>query len=245
MNQLNKKVLLCILSILITLFLSNISFAKQSGDKNLTKNEMEKIIEDIARGGNTLIGGGVPFESQYFKKKPTNKDVITPNWAGGGPNHTHQFIASNGILALKHDKGENVVTHLYEDNGAALIMQYADQPDVDEIDLPYICLGHFYDPTTGENYLGTTDPTANLRFCEHYNAAVANFHSNKALAWQHLGRAIHYVSDLNEPHHAANKLAQITNHSDYEIWVDNNRYNYVVTSCPSETDTMLYIVVKL
>ncbi|OPX86816.1 MAG: Phospholipase C precursor [Pelotomaculum sp. PtaB.Bin104] len=199
----------------------------------------KSIINDIA-SGNTLIGSGVPFDSVFFRQTMhacwalKKSGGINLAWASGGPSHTHQFIASNGILILSYDQGNAIIEHLYEDNGADIIMEYADKPDVDETDMPFINAGHFYNPAKGTNYWGKTSPTANQRFCVHYGAAVYNYSSNKKFAWQELGRAIHYLSDLNVPHHASNRTPLDSNHSVYEKWVDANRFNYIITSCPNE-----------
>lgn len=43
-----------------------------------------------------------------------------------------------------------------------------------------------------------------------------------------LGKGTHYVSDLNEPHHASNLTAVNSNHSDFEKYVDKHRTEYTI-----------------
>lgn len=48
------------------------------------------------------------------------------------------------------------------------------------------------------------------------------------IAMSYLGRGIHYISDLNQPHHAANLTAVNSNHSDFEKYIDKNRKLYKI-----------------
>lgn len=102
-------------------------------------------------------------------------------------------------------------------------------PDMDETDLGFVA--HFYDPDSGENFLGQDDPTAKTKTGSHYNIAYnilsSNFHMDLlsddfARVMEELGRALHYLQDLCEPHHASNKIAVLTNHTDFEDYVEDN-----------------------
>jgi hypothetical protein len=44
--------------------------------------------------------------------------------------------------------------------------------------------------------------------------------------------AIHYLGDLNAPHHPVNKIAYLSFHTNYESWVDQNVINYLITAAP-------------
>lgn len=44
----------------------------------------------------------------------------------------------------------------------------------------------------------------------------------------YLGRGLHYVADLNEPHHASNLTAINSNHSEFEKYVDEHRNEYKI-----------------
>lgn len=48
------------------------------------------------------------------------------------------------------------------------------------------------------------------------------------MAMSNLGKGTHYVSDLNEPHHASNLTAVNSNHSAFEKYVDKNRKSYTI-----------------
>lgn len=89
--------------------------------------------------------------------------------------------------------------------------------------------GHFYDPDTGKNWMGQKNPTARTRAETYYQSAVAAYkdgYTDKAM--QYLGKGTHYVSDLNEPHHASNLTAVNSNHSDFEKYVDRHRTEYTI-----------------
>lgn len=155
-------------------------------------------------------------------------------WSSGGWNHTHQFLAAKGIVILWNDKTWSIAQHLYESSGASIIQEYSDKPDEDEIGAAFA--GHFYNSNTGQNYLWQTSHTAKTNFLQHTANAVYNFSSNKTYAWQELGKAIHYLSDLNESHHASNMVAVLTNHAEYESWVDALRFNYGINSSSKYED---------
>ena len=40
--------------------------------------------------------------------------------------------------------------------------------------------------------------------------------------------ALHYLSDLNTPHHAANKIAVITDHIKFERYIDENLNDLII-----------------
>lgn len=89
--------------------------------------------------------------------------------------------------------------------------------------------GHFYDPDSGKNWLGQTSPTARTRAESYFKSAVDAYRSGDVqLAMSNLGKGTHYVSDLNEPHHASNLTAVNSNHSAFEKYVDKNRKSYTI-----------------
>ena len=57
---------------------------------------------------------------------------------------------------------------------------------------------------------------------------------NMPVSYTHLDvykrQGTHYVSDLNEPHHASNLTAVNSNHSAFEKYVDKNRKSYTTVS---------------
>lgn len=63
-------------------------------------------------------------------------------------------------------------------------------------------------------------------FNDHYWDALNHFNTtrNYQAAYLSLGRAIHYLSDMNQPYHANLQSNDITNdgHERYERWIDDN-----------------------
>lgn len=89
--------------------------------------------------------------------------------------------------------------------------------------------GHFYDPDTGKNWMGQSSPTARTRAEAYYENAVSMYEAGDVdRAMDYLGKGTHYVSDLNEPHHASNLTSLNSNHSAFEKYVDEKRNSYKV-----------------
>jgi len=134
-------------------------------------------------------------------------------------------------MILQNDKTWDCVKYFYDPyspGGAQTIIQYSDKPDEIETD-GVSFVGHFYDPTTGLNYLGDSTPTALERLQIHALNAYNYYWINRTYALQELGMAIHYLTDLCEPHHASNKTALNSNHTTFETYADNNRVLYSVS----------------
>jgi len=86
--------------------------------------------------------------------------------------------------------------------------------------------GHFYGPG-GTNYFNSTNflfnkrVTAGHRFNDHFWKAKEQYAlGDKSEAYKRLGMSIHYLCDLNNPHHAANKIFGDSWHASYEDWVN-------------------------
>lgn len=117
-------------------------------------------------------------------------------------------------------------------------------PDKDEDDWGF--RAHFYDPDTGNNYLFQSNPTAKTKVQEHYDAAYKilkkeyftdDYLSDEYLkAIEELGRALHFIQDLCEPHHASNKIAGVTNHSQFESYVGGRMEMIFETDRPLNRD---------
>lgn len=76
------------------------------------------------------------------------------------------------------------------------------------------------------------------------------------MAISNLGKGTHYVSDLNEPHHASNITALNSNHSAFEKYVDKNRKTYTIeensfnlsiytTAQNTSTGDLMYLATKM
>lgn len=177
--------------------------------------EEKKLVINITNGSDEVVGTGVGYE----------EGEITPRWASGGIDHSHQFFVAAGIVILEKDKK---ITHFYSTGAASTMMEYADMPDKDDISTAFA--SHFWDPDTNKNFLGLSSPTGKTRFIENYNAAVNSYASDKQQAYQYLGRALHYLSDIGQPHHASNQIAGLTNHSAFEKWVDERRTDFLIST---------------
>lgn len=102
-------------------------------------------------------------------------------------------------------------------------------PDTWETDVTtgWLFSGHFYDADSGCNYAGYTNPTAYTRFNNHYYNAINA--STAQVAYNELAYSLHYLGDLNAPHHAANVPYALTgdySHSSFESYADSNYSNY-------------------
>ena len=173
--------------------------------------ELPTKVQDIANGSDELYGEGVPIEHG------TNPDE---RFSSGGVDHTHQYIVANALKILSNDKGNSAFNG---ELNSSILMEATDWPDKlgNETDAGTFA-GHFYDPDTGKNWLGQKSPTARTRAESYFQAAVNAYRAGDVqLAMSNLGKGTHYVSDLNEPHHASNLTAVNSNHSAFEKYVDN------------------------
>ena len=152
----------------------------------------------------------------------TDGGGVSAEWASGGIESTHQFLTNRLLAILANDK-PNAAAILSPYSG--ILLAYSDWPDTFEND-GGLYTSHFYNPYTGKTFLGST--TALNRFTTHANNAKKYYAKNRTLAMQELGKALHFLSDINEPHHAALLIAGLTNHSTYEAWVDANLSSFAV-----------------
>ncbi len=100
-------------------------------------------------------------------------------------------------------------------------------PDVDEKAMGFA--GHFYDPHTGYG-TNVLYKSAKDNVIDHYNAAYQEFRKNPHMplnsnefscVLEELGRALHYIQDVCEPHHAANLIAGVSTHMLFESYVED------------------------
>ena len=180
--------------------------------------EVPSKVQDIATGSDDICGEGVSIE---HNEKPNER------FSSGGIDHTHQYIVANALTILSNDQGNSAFNG---ELNSAILMEATDWPDKfgNETDTGTFA-GHFYDPDSGKNWLGQTSPTARTRAESYFQAAVNAYRAgDEQLAMSNLGKGTHYVSDLNEPHHASNLTAVNSNHSAFEKYVDTNRKSYTI-----------------
>lgn len=162
---------------------------------------------------------------------------IEPLWASDGSlvedgqqMATHQLITLDALSVFISDYGFYNI-----DGGTALVVALnlaaaSGLPDEDESDA-FSFKGHFYDPDTGENWRHETSPTAKTRVGDHYAKAAYRLRTNVNMnvtsddflyVIEYLGRALHYIQDISEPHHASNQIGVFTSHIEFEKHIDKN-----------------------
>lgn len=154
------------------------------------------------------------------------ENEVQLEFSSGGEQNTHQYIVKSALKILKNDKGSSKL-NTYADT----ISCFADWPDELGNETDYgTFAGHFYDPSTGKNWMGKTSPTAKGRAESYFNQAVSWYRQGEyEEACICLGKGSHYVADLNEPHHAANLTAVNSNHSDFEKYVNSHLSSYAIS----------------
>ncbi|WP_051534052.1 hypothetical protein [Desulfitibacter alkalitolerans] len=180
-----------------------------------------EIVQRIANGEDILYDeDGITILFLW-----ENDGEISPHWGSQGSAKVHQWMVSRALAVLENDFGYWVTDPFYAGGHIGQMMAGADWPDIWETDgLSFA--GHFYNPTTGRNYMGQTSPTAKIRFEQWSDQARNHWNSNRALALHYLGCSLHYLSDLSAPHHVHNHTALDSDHTAFEDWADANRNNY-------------------
>lgn len=181
--------------------------------------ELPQQVIDIANGTDDIYGPGAPISHEE------NPDA---RFESGGIDHTHQYIAASALVILNNDKGATVFNN---PTNSALLMEGADWPDIWGNETDYMTFaGHFYDPDTGKNWMGQSSPTARSRAESYYSKAVDAYNDGDVeTAMSYLGRGVHYASDLNQPHHASNKVAVLSKHTQFESYIDEHRKEYTIS----------------
>lgn len=160
--------------------------------------------------------------------------TVSTQWTSGKNNSegeyaedgSHEYISAIACTVLNNDKGffstdtgANIIIALYISLASML-------PDTDEREPAFA--GHFYNPDTQKNYVGSTTNTARTNAERHFKAALLSA-SNGAMdeVYEHLGRCLHYVQDVNVPHHAANVTGVNPSHSAFEKYAFENQEAYL------------------
>ena len=180
--------------------------------------ELPTKVQDIANGSDELYGEGVPIEHG------TNPDE---RFSSGGVDHTHQYIVANALKILSNDKGNSAFNG--ELNSSTLWRQPTGRINLEMKQMQELLQDTFMILILEKNWLGQKSPTARTRAESYFQAAVNAYRAGDVqLAMSNLGKGTHYVSDLNEPHHASNLTAINSNHSAFEKYVDKNRKSYTI-----------------
>lgn len=130
--------------------------------------------------------------------------AFTFPWAKAFNGDTHRYVTERG-LALVSEISEHKNNISSDDKKYFnIIGDYSLKPDEDEIEGAYKF--HFYNPSTETNFMGEKK-SALLKCTTHYNNALDYYKkNNKSMAFQELGRAIHFMEDMNTPVHVGYNL---------------------------------------
>ena len=250
-----KKFVSAILSVVfIFLLVSEKSFAisgNHQGSNKPSQNPTEKLdlsqytLDDILKmSADEYMSLVKEFEKTYdpfnsydsTEETQENKsdDMVSPLWTSGKieddkwiEEGCHEYITSVACVILANDKGffsNNDWDRLY----IVLSISVASLlPDRDEVGTP-LFEGHFYDPDTGKSYSNSISNTAKVNATAQYNMAVAAANrGDMDAAYEHIGRCLHYVQDVNVPHHSANITALNPAHRSFEQFAFNNQDSYL------------------
>ena len=143
---------------------------------------------------------------------------FTPLFAFNGD--THQHTTKYGIEKVKESFGKNL-EEFYNDEVTSILIEYCTKPDDDEIEGFFKF--HFYNPATNKNFKGE-NKSALTMMSYHYNEALKNCingSSNRIKTYDELGRALHFLEDLNTPVHTNNQsfmdsVSNLTFHVSFE-----------------------------
>lgn len=158
-----------------------------------------------------------------------------PNWASDidDPNYkTHGWISEQGLDLLRNcvSDGWNFYSNAY----ASLVKYGSCLPDIDE-NSGGLFVWHFYGPNGYSFDNNPATPTALDKFGEHFTEAIRLYRTNKSDAMVELGRSLHYIQDINEPHHASNITAIGSRHTIFENYADSNKERFALPSITLST----------
>lgn len=136
--------------------------------------------------------------------------LFASSTAFGFGSETHEAVTSyslKDIINLYSESGENILQNGNEKNilneitgnYKDIIISGSLKPDDDENKGGFKY--HFYNPITERNYMGEKE-NAVYKCKTHYEQAIKNYKlGDKNVAYEELGRAIHFLEDSNTPVH--------------------------------------------
>lgn len=158
---------------------------------------------------------------------------------------THQVITLEALAAYIEEFGFYNIDATTAFVVALYLAAASGLPDVDEKNLGFA--GHFYDPDIGCG-INIFYKNAKDNVIEHYDAAYQTLRVNPYMltdsetfftVLEELGRALHYIQDVCEPHHAANIIAGVSTHMTFESYVDGLLDNFLPDSIHLTTNAYL------
>lgn len=119
----------------------------------------------------------------------------------GFSSDTHQYTTTRGIEICKQVMKDT--KKIYTKEVKDQLYKFCTRPDDDEIEGAYKV--HFYNPATEKNFNGEDD-SALYRFKMHYDNALNLYKEGKEMdSISELGRALHFLEDMNTPVHTNNQ----------------------------------------
>ncbi|MCL2081893.1 MAG: zinc dependent phospholipase C family protein [Oscillospiraceae bacterium] len=235
--------------LLMFIFLLALIPDSQSEDKNpdnqtehfyieeMTDLEIEAVIKLIANAEDVVFGDGIGFHGEKYGD--------SDEWEGDGKNKTHQWLTA---VAMEMITNEFTLTSPFLSKNffklsaseKATLIQYSDWPDIYEtkdVNSWHFYYGDINSPHYGTNYWRNhfDDHTAKSRFIHWYNSAVSKYRNHSRVdAYRDLGKALHYLQDLNAPPHTGdntvNAIYVVGKHQKYEQTADERKAEFRVTS---------------
>lgn len=156
---------------------------------------------------------------------------------------THEMTAFASVCLMFSEKQPWSTDFLQAIADAGIIAAYSAEPDdwKNEANIPAF-VGHFYDPDTGKSYVLGSTITAKTNIKKYYDKAVKAIKSgNLDKGLKYFGYALHFLQDINQPHHAANIVVGEYNdvHKKFETYVDN-RLDTIASPIIEDARTTMY-----
>lgn len=176
------------------------------------------------------------YDTDPIMEEEEQGPQIAPRWESGDIENdeyveegSHEYITAKACEILTKDKG---FFSSYEGANVFIVLAISIASLMpDKYENQNIFEGHFYHAVDGDSWTGSKTNTALVNCRNHFNNAVhAAQVGNIDIMYSEIGRALHYLQDAGEPHHAAN-IVNIplikTVHGDFETFVDNDIDSYV------------------
>lgn len=161
-----------------------------------------------------MLFGCATADDPYDDNGP---DPGVPYWGAGSTTDegksTHLFIVNRAMAILgKHQSLPRAAKAYARLSNAACSSRLRQGLDDADHKVSYnnwwTWKSHFFDPSTGTNYLGDDDPVAYDEALEHLATARSRLAAGDVTkGCYELGLALHYVTDIMQPMHAANFAA--------------------------------------
>lgn len=172
---------------------------------------MRRILGVLA----IVLAGCASGDDPYSQEDGTSPGV--PYWSSGSTSNegksTHLWIVNHAVTVLgKHQDLPRAARAYSRMMNATCSSRWRQGLDDADHKVSYnnwfTWTSHFYDPSTGTNYLGFRDPVAYDKALEHLATARSRIAANDLnRGCYELGLALHYATDLTQPMHAANFAA--------------------------------------